>query len=154
MGATSLLNVGTPDWACAGTNPTKVPTAPTRARAMTRRFMRSSAEDPFVGPQMVPLITRSQQKRFQLSLALTLAGDLTAGAARFAQADGDGLLSAGHALARAPGLQRSALALAHRALHLALCLLAVLRHVSLLRGKPPARRSNTRAAEDLAIASV
>src|SRR5258708_10952976 len=157
MGATSLLNVGTADWACAGTAtiptviptviPTTIPTTPGRARATTLRFMHSSTENPFVGPQMVPLLTWLRQKRFQLSLAL--AGDLAAGAARFAQPNGDCLLPSGHALARAPGLQSPALPLLHCALHLALCFFAVLRHASFLRGRALFKKSNTPAAERL-----
>src|SRR5437868_391839 len=68
-------------------------------------------------------------RRFASALARPLLlGDLRAGAAGFREADGDRLLTALHALAGAPALQRAALALVHRALDLLPRLLAVLGH--------------------------
>src|SRR5437763_3284532 len=60
--------------------------------------------------------------------ALALARHLAARTAGFAEADRDCLFAAGHSLAGSARLERTALALAHRALDLALRLLAVLRH--------------------------
>src|SRR3954470_4707146 len=58
-------------------------------------------------------------------LAFLPARNLGAGTARFGEADGDRLLAAFHALARAAALQLAALHLVHRTLDLASCLLAV-----------------------------